>query len=30
LYAGFTRVIPLGRRDGDNAEMAMIEIIGNE
>jgi hypothetical protein len=23
-------VIPLGRRETDNAEMAMIEIIGNE
>jgi len=26
---GYTRIIRLGRRDGDNAELAIIELVGN-
>lgn len=26
---GYTRIIRLGRRDGDNAELAIIEFVGN-
>jgi large subunit ribosomal protein L17 len=26
---GYTRIIKLGRRDGDNAELAIIELVGN-
>jgi len=26
---GYTRIIRLGRRQGDNAEMAVIELVGN-
>lgn len=26
---GYTRIIKLGRRDGDNAELAIIEFVGN-
>src|SRR5918912_3000801 len=26
---GYTRIIKLGRRDGDNAEMAIIELVDN-
>jgi large subunit ribosomal protein L17 len=26
---GYTRILKLGRRDGDNAEMAIIELVGN-
>ena len=26
---GYTRIIKLGRRDGDNAELAMIELVDN-
>lgn len=26
---GYTRIIHLGRRDGDNAELAIIEFVGN-
>jgi large subunit ribosomal protein L17 len=26
---GYTRIVKLGRRDGDNAELAIIELVGN-
>jgi len=26
---GYTRILKLGRRDGDNAELAIIELVGN-
>jgi len=26
---GYTRIIKLGRRSGDNAEMAVIELVDN-
>ena len=26
---GYTRILRLGRRDGDNAELAIIELVGN-
>ena len=26
---GYTRIIRLGRRDGDNAELAIIELVDN-
>jgi large subunit ribosomal protein L17 len=26
---GYTRIVKLGRRSGDNAEMAVIELVDN-
>ena len=27
---GYTRIVPLGRRKGDGAETAMLELVGSE